>query len=379
MFSKPGTNFCKKIRHIIVASISLLVFVPAGSAQISGQCMASSGSWANSALSQSQTGTFLIAYDAIPSIAQMDAVSGLSSDDAQTYTDLAVAVRFNSSGMIDVRNGSEFTAANSVPYSPRTFYHFILDVNIPAHTYNAYVVVGGTQTTLGSNLAFRTEQSTVTALSNVGLLSFEGLLAICNVTLSAPPGTGTPTLNASTSSLNFGQVGISGSSNQTVTLTNVGSAAVTISQVSVAGAGFTAGGSASGVTVAPSQSVTVSATFAPPTTGNFNGTLTVNSNATNAPLTIGLSGTGSATPTTPSSHSVALSWNAGSSGVVGYNVYVSSTSGGPYSRINSATLLAPAYLDSSVQSGQTYYFVVTSVNSANQESAYSAETQAVIP
>ena len=257
--------------------------------------------------------------------------------------------------------------------------HFILDVNIPAHTYNAYVVIGSAQTTLGSNLSFRTEQSTATALSNVGLLSAEGLLAICNVTLSAPPGTGTPTLNASAGSLNFGPVGISASTNQTVTLTNVGSAAVTISQISVAGAGFTAGGSASGVTVSPSQSVTVTATFAPPTTGNFNGTLTVNSNATNAPLTIALSGTGSATPTTPSSHSVALSWNAAGSGVIGYNVYVGSNSGGPYSRINSATLSLPAYLDSSVQSGQSYYFVVTSVNSANQESGYSAETQAVIP
>src|ERR1700689_904489 len=129
MFSKPGTDRCKRIRHVTLALLSVLVFVPAGLAQISGQCMVSSGSWANSALSQSQTGTFRIAYDAIPSISQMDAVSGLSSDDAQAYTRLGVPVRFNSSGMIDVRNGAEFTAANSVSYSPRLTYHFILDVN----------------------------------------------------------------------------------------------------------------------------------------------------------------------------------------------------------------------------------------------------------
>jgi len=94
MFSKPGHDFCKKIRHFIVALIVLLVFLPARSAaQISGQCMASSGSWANTALSQSQTGTFRVAYDAIASLVQMESVSGLSSDDAQAFTDLAVAVR----------------------------------------------------------------------------------------------------------------------------------------------------------------------------------------------------------------------------------------------------------------------------------------------
>ena len=40
---------------------------------------------------------------------------------------------------------------------------------------------------------------------------------------------------------------------------------------------------------------------------------------------------------------------------------------------------ATSYTDSSVQAGQTYYFVVTSVDSSNVESAYSAEVSALIP
>ena len=71
----------------------------------------------------------------------MNAISGLSSGSAKQYADLATGVRFNPSGMIDVRNGSGFTAAANVPYQAGVTYHFILDVNISNHTYSAYVVL----------------------------------------------------------------------------------------------------------------------------------------------------------------------------------------------------------------------------------------------
>jgi fibronectin type 3 domain-containing protein len=38
-----------------------------------------------------------------------------------------------------------------------------------------------------------------------------------------------------------------------------------------------------------------------------------------------------------------------------------------------------SYTDSAVQNGQTYYYVVTAVDSAGVESAYSNQTQASIP
>jgi len=40
---------------------------------------------------------------------------------------------------------------------------------------------------------------------------------------------------------------------------------------------------------------------------------------------------------------------------------------------------ATSYTDTGVQAGQTYYFVVTAVNSSNVESAYSAEVSALVP
>jgi fibronectin type 3 domain-containing protein len=58
---------------------------------------------------------------------------------------------------------------------------------------------------------------------------------------------------------------------------------------------------------------------------------------------------------------------------------VSMVSGGPYVQMGSVPSTTPAYSDSSVQSGHTYFYVVTAVNSTNQESLYSSEVAAIVP
>jgi fibronectin type 3 domain-containing protein len=65
--------------------------------------------------------------------------------------------------------------------------------------------------------------------------------------------------------------------------------------------------------------------------------------------------------------------------VTGYNVYRSSVSGGPYSKVNTTLIAATTYVDTTVASGQTYFYVVTSVESNGVESANSAEVTAVVP
>ena len=127
--------------------------------------------------------------------------------------------------------------------------------------------------------------------------------------------------------------------------------------------------------MSPSHSTTVSATFTPFTIGSLAGSLTITSNAKNSPVTIALSGTS----VTSSTHSVALSWSASSSTVAGYNVYVSPSSAGPYSLLNSSPVPSTSYVDTNVLAGDTYYFRITSVSSSYQESAPSAAVQAVIP
>jgi fibronectin type 3 domain-containing protein len=85
-----------------------------------------------------------------------------------------------------------------------------------------------------------------------------------------------------------------------------------------------------------------------------------------------------ATGTAPTQHSVSLNWNPSSS-AVGYNIYRGTVSGGPYTMINSSLDGTTAYTDSTVISGQTYYYVATAVDASSNESAYSNQVQAVVP
>jgi hypothetical protein len=182
-------------------------------------------------------------------------------------------------------------------------------------------------------------------------------------------------LNSSASSVGFGSVNVSNTGTQTVTLTNAGNSNVSISNVTVSGAGFNASGVSSGLMLTPGQQATLTATFTPSAAGSASGSVSVASTASNSPDSISLSGTGVAA----ASHSVLLTWTASTSTVAGYNTYTSQTSGGPYTRMNSSPVTGTSYTDSNVTAGQTYFFVVTSVNSNNVESADSAQTTAVIP
>jgi hypothetical protein len=523
-----------------------------GTGSLPSTCISSSGYWANHSLSKTATGSFRVTFDAMPSASAINGTIGLSLGSASSYTNLAALVRFNDTGTIDAMNSTAFTAAAKIPYFAGTNYHFILDVNAAAHTYNAYVMIGSVQTTIGSNYKFRFEQATTSSLNDLGAVDTIGTISVCNAALSlqtasatAPAittqpvsktviagntasftvaATGTapltfqwkkngiaisgaissayttpaetttdnnaqftvavsnsagsvisnpavltvtnatsaPTittqpvsktviagntasftvaatgtapltfqwkkngiaisgaissayttpaetmtdnnaqfavavsnsagsatsnaatltvnaatylLNSSSSSLSFGNVNVASNSTRAVTLTNSGNSPVTISNVTVSGAGFNATGVSSGLIMAPGQMASLTATFAPSGAGSTTGSVQVVSNATNSPDSIALSGTG----VTVVNHSVGLSWSPGTSTVMGYNTYSSAQSGGPYTKLTTAPVAVTSYTDSSVQSGKTYYFVVTAVDSGNLESGYSSEVSASVP
>ena len=213
--------------------------------------------------------------------------------------------------------------------------------------------------------------------------SFSGYLTLVSNTSNSPllvtlAGIGASPvtqLTASPSSLSFGSITTGTSGMQSVTLTNTGNSSVSVSQISISGAGFSAAGSALPVTLAAGQSASFSVTFAPTTAGNFSGSVAVSSNATNSPLAISLSGTGAAAV----SHSVTLNWIPGSSSYMGFNVYRGAQPGGPYNKVNSALISAESFFDTNVASGQTYYYVATELDSTGTESSYSSEVSAIIP
>jgi hypothetical protein len=213
--------------------------------------------------------------------------------------------------------------------------------------------------------------------------SLSGNLTLVNNTLNSPlvvalAGTGVSPvaqLAASPASLSFGSVTTGTSGTQTVTLANTGNSSVSVSQISISGGGFSATGFALPLTLAAGQSTYFSITFAPTTSGGVSGSVTVASNATNSPLAISLSGSGAA----PVNHSVTLNWTPSTSSYGGFNVYRGSLSGGPYTKVNTALISATSFIDTSVASGQTYYYAATEVDSTGAESVYSTEVVAAIP
>ena len=115
------------------------------------------------------------------------------------------------------------------------------------------------------------------------------------------PGSGgggsSATLTASPTSLTFASQALNTTSAaQTVTVHNTGTAAAAVSGVSTSG-DFSQTNTC-GTSIAAGASCTVSVSFRPVASGTRTGSLTVSSNATNNPLTVGLTGTGAGTTPT---------------------------------------------------------------------------------
>jgi len=186
----------------------------------------------------------------------------------------------------------------------------------------------------------------------------------------------TRTLSLSSSGLNFGNEIVGATSALEVAVKNTGNSSVLISEMSINGTGFSATSNLGGVTLAAGQSANLLVDFAPRVAGSETGQIVLTSNATNSPSSISLTGAG----VTSTGHSVTLSWTQSSStGVIGYNVYRSTSSGGAYSRLNSSSTPLTKYTDESVAPGETYYYEVTALNSAGEESAHSGPITATIP
>ena len=177
-------------------------------------------------------------------------------------------------------------------------------------------------------------------------------------------------------SMNFGNVTVGSTQKKTSTL-SASSGSVTVTSAGITtGSPFSVSGISFPVTIASGQTASFSVTFAPKASGSTSSTLAFFSNASNGSVSESLAGAG----VSPAQHSVTLSWNASSSSnVVGYNIYRSGQSGGPYAKINSALDPSTTDIDTNVQSGSTYYYVVTAVDSSGRESVFSNQTTAVIP
>jgi hypothetical protein len=175
--------------------------------------------------------------------------------------------------------------------------------------------------------------------------------------------------------LNFGSVAVGTTKNLAATLIASGSS-VRISSATSNSPEFGLSGISFPLIIAPGQHKSLLVRFTPQSSGAASGRILFHSTAADSLTWESLNGTG----ISRSKHDVKLVWRPSpSSAVAGYNVYRGERSGGPYVRINSLVGSTTSYTDSSVQTGNTYYYVTTAVSKAGKESHYSNQVQAIIP
>jgi hypothetical protein len=225
------------------------------------------------------------------------------------------------------------------------------------------------------------------AVKNCGLWTGGYLLLLILTTalfVGCGGGTGTATksvtpgaaqLAVSPSSMTFGDVLVGDSKALPGSLT-ASNASVTVSSAAWNGQGYSLSGITFPTPVPAGQSVSFTVTFAPQTAGNTPGSVSFVSSASNSPAGETLAGNGMQAAT----HSVSLSWDPSTSQVTGYNLYRGTQNGGPYTtKLTSTPQPGTSYTDAAVQSGVTYFYVSTSVDSNFVESPYSNQAKAAIP
>ncbi len=206
LFVSPRTgglsaHLTRSLKAIVIGAALAGTSLAASAATIS-----SSNGFTNTAIA-SQTGSFTATFDASPSISPANDILSFSNGAQTAFTGMAASVRFNTTGTIDARNGGAYAAASSIPFTKGSTYHFRLVINVASHVYSAYVTPpGGSELTIASNYAFRTEQAGVSSLNNF------------DADVDASPGGSltytTPTLTGGSSSSSSSSVSSSSSSSK---------------------------------------------------------------------------------------------------------------------------------------------------------------------
>ena len=238
----------------------------------------------------------------------------------------------------------------------------------------------------GQNATFNVEFAPAVGGSVTGAISII-TNAWWNPTISISlSGTGVaqPTANLSPPSMTFASQALgTTSSAQAVTLTNSGGTTLNFTSIALTGTNASdfAQTNTCGSSLAAGANCTIVVMFTPSVAGTEAASLSIADNASGSPQTVSLSGAGT--------HDVILSWTASTTpGVVGYNVYRGTTSGGESTTpLNSSPVAAGCtsttactYTDATVVAGTTYYYTVTAVASNDvTQSADSNQVTATVP
>ncbi|MCH6257872.1 chitobiase/beta-hexosaminidase C-terminal domain-containing protein [Puniceicoccaceae bacterium K14] len=119
------------------------------------------------------TSTAVYTLTATPLANSIDTVIGLSTTSGNdTYSSLACIVRFNASGYIDARNGSQYTSDTTLAYQTGQTYQVKINVNLTNKKYDVSIQENDSDPiSLATQYDFRSDQSDATELTYLSTYS----------------------------------------------------------------------------------------------------------------------------------------------------------------------------------------------------------------
>lgn len=174
------------MRRSITGFASILVLSCCASRDASAQgCLTGSPAIPGfqTSLLDKETGQFTFEVDATPKADQngVDAGVTLATGRLAQFNDMAATLRFSRTS-VDMRDGSSYRADRTIGFTPGLTYHIRMVVDLGNHQYSAYIRPSNvaTETTVGENYAFRTEQANVSSLNIWGAFADIGFITACN-------------------------------------------------------------------------------------------------------------------------------------------------------------------------------------------------------
>ena len=215
----------------------------------------------------------------------------------------------------------------------------------------------------GQNSAFSVRFTPQTSGSVNGSVAFTGSGASATLPLSGA-GQAATTLGVNPASVSFGSVQVGTNQPQTITLNNGSSSAITITQASASGTGFSMNGLSLPATLNVGQSASFTTTFAPAVAGSATGSIAITSTASNSSFSIPLSGTG-VTAGTLAANPTSIAFGAVQVGSSQSHSQTLTNTGGSVLHISTATVTGAGFAASglsvptTLNAGQNLTFNVT--------------------
>jgi HYDIN/CFA65/VesB-like, Ig-like domain/Abnormal spindle-like microcephaly-assoc'd, ASPM-SPD-2-Hydin/Cep192 domain 4 len=151
---------------------------------------------------------------------------------------------------------------------------------------------GGVTLAAGQSLPLTANYSPVGAGAVTGSISVVSTATNSPLTISLS-GTGVqPQISVAPSSLSFGNLVVGTNGTQKLTISNPGTATLSVTQAALAGTAFSTSGLALPLSIAPGGTASFNISFAPASAGSVSGSITLISNAATSSLVIPLSGSG---------------------------------------------------------------------------------------